>query len=451
MGFTLNQHEQEKQIKRLQQKEDHDTTDYESLENLPEINGVELKGNKSLSDLGIQGDSLEAAGGEILTLDPTSEGRALLHSVYGMSVQDGTPTPSSPVDIVSAKADFRSVGKNLIPYPYYDNVNNIQPVTGTNSGITWVINDDNSITFTGEATNDFVFYMAVRSSALSRIPIKAGKYKLVGCPAGGSTTTYDMYLNAYRAGTSTSITGMRDTGEGIEKEYDVDIVAGIYIEIKSGYAIQSSLTFKPMLRLADVTDSTYEPYTKHDTTTDLTLRAIEVSSSDAYNLVRDGKYYIADTLDYDEDNGWSVTRRVGHIASYDSESIITKWMSSKDVYASGTYPSAGAVVDYILTSETTETITTEQALALLGLKTYDESTTISSQAEPSCTIAVEYAKERLGALALTAYNKAVADGLSIAAITPHLLPDAPSTDGSYNLKVTVTSGEPAYSWEAVTP
>lgn len=29
------------------------TTDYEALENLPEINGVELKGNKSLSDLGI--------------------------------------------------------------------------------------------------------------------------------------------------------------------------------------------------------------------------------------------------------------------------------------------------------------------------------------------------------------------------------------------------------------
>lgn len=29
------------------------TTDYEALENLPEINSVELKGNKSLSDLGI--------------------------------------------------------------------------------------------------------------------------------------------------------------------------------------------------------------------------------------------------------------------------------------------------------------------------------------------------------------------------------------------------------------
>ena len=29
------------------------TTDYENLENLPEINGVELKGNKTLSDLGI--------------------------------------------------------------------------------------------------------------------------------------------------------------------------------------------------------------------------------------------------------------------------------------------------------------------------------------------------------------------------------------------------------------
>lgn len=357
MGFTLNQHEQEKQIKRLQQKEDHDTTDYESLENLPEINGVELKGNKSLSDLGIQGDSLEAAGGEILTLDPTSEGLALLTKAYGMSVQDGTPTPSSPVDIESAKVNL--------------------------------------------------------------------------------TSTHGQ-------------------------------------------------------------DS-------HNVTTDLTLRAIEATSSDAYNLVRDGKYYIADTLDYTEDDGFVVTRRIKHLAIDPNDAAVSglgtnnqrfsvplnqkcinMFLSNRFVKSSydlsmsfGEARVGGdsnfivmgdnekvfetlndfktwltnnpAIFDLICQTPTTEPITTAQALALLGLKTYDESTTISSQAEPACTVAVEYAKEKLGAVALTAYNKAVADGLNIAAITPHILPDAPTTDGSYNLNVTVTSGEAAYRWEAVTP
>ena len=43
------------------------TTDYENLENLPEINGVELKGNKTLSDLGIASAQDLAAKQDALT------------------------------------------------------------------------------------------------------------------------------------------------------------------------------------------------------------------------------------------------------------------------------------------------------------------------------------------------------------------------------------------------
>jgi hypothetical protein len=53
MGFTLNQLEQERQIRKLQKKEDKDTSNYEQLSNLPKINNVELKGSKTTSDLGI--------------------------------------------------------------------------------------------------------------------------------------------------------------------------------------------------------------------------------------------------------------------------------------------------------------------------------------------------------------------------------------------------------------
>lgn len=63
MGFTLNQLEQERQIRKLQKKEDKDTKDYEQLSNLPKINNVELKGNKTTGDLGINADNVMMSDG----------------------------------------------------------------------------------------------------------------------------------------------------------------------------------------------------------------------------------------------------------------------------------------------------------------------------------------------------------------------------------------------------
>ena len=64
MGFTLNQLEQERQIRKLQKKEDKDTKDYEQLSNLPKINNVELKGDKTTSDLGINATNVMMSDGE---------------------------------------------------------------------------------------------------------------------------------------------------------------------------------------------------------------------------------------------------------------------------------------------------------------------------------------------------------------------------------------------------
>ena len=417
-------------------------------------------------------DKTATASGETLALVPTSEGRALLHTAYGMSVQSGTPTPSSPVDIESAKADFRSVGKNLIPYPYANN-------SQTMSYVEFTVNDDGTIKANGTASADIYFYIHYRGNVLEESPciIKNGTYVFSGCPTGASLTTFRIGLGRTHNGAYNSLgedfgTGCTITLNG--DDYSADRVhLAILISIKKN-AVLNNVIFKPMLRLADVTDETYEPYTKHDTTTDLTLRAIEVTSSDAYNLIRDGKYYIADTLDYDEDDGFGVTRRVGEqivdeiteIGStphygrvladenfkLDSQRLQT--CNKSNSFVASTYndfvannnrftatlqnnkwywyfrdDSKESLQDWqtwivsnpitiigILATPTTEAITTAQALALLGLKTYDESTTISSQAEPSCTIAVEYAKERLGALALTAYNTAKGNDLRITAL-----------------------------------
>ena len=75
----------------------------------------------------------------------TSEGSALARTIYGMSVQDGTPTPSVPVEIKSAKADFKCVGKNLLPYPYY------RQSGYSTQGMTGTYGDDGIITINKEA------------------------------------------------------------------------------------------------------------------------------------------------------------------------------------------------------------------------------------------------------------------------------------------------------------
>lgn len=418
------------------------------------------------ANLALKADKTATASGETLALVPTSEGKALIHTAYGMSVQDGTPTPSTPVDIVSAKADLRSVGKNLIPYPYdYSS----RPVL---SGITYTINEDRSITMNGTSTARVNYWLYDHGKGFMNL--NGGDYIL----SKTGRTNFSLIVAFYKGSTwvkqvTATTNDMTVSIDVNSNEYDN---IGIAISFGNAGITVENVTVYPMLRLADVTDSTYEPYQKHDITTDLTLRAIEVTSSDAYNLVRDNKYYIADTLDYSEDNGFVVTRRVGEYEVLGTEGwnyvgdagskrvyiaqsslgISAKSGATEQGYSShfvyngktvssitwGNYYFSGSNLvisannsditdittaeswlssnkpnfDYILVTPTTETITTAQALALLGLKTYDESTTISSQAEPACTVAVEYAKERLGALALTAYNTAKGNDLRITAL-----------------------------------
>lgn len=73
MGFTLNQLEQERQIRKLQKKEDKDTSNYEQLSNLPKINNVELKGDKTTGDLGINADNVMMSDGVTSVDDAITE------------------------------------------------------------------------------------------------------------------------------------------------------------------------------------------------------------------------------------------------------------------------------------------------------------------------------------------------------------------------------------------
>lgn len=143
--------------------------------------------------------------------------------------------------------------KNLVPYPYY------RGSSYTTNGITFVANADGSVTANGTATADANYSCVNRVTGEPNMDIKVGeKYILSGAPVGSSSSTY--YLMIIRTNNESAEAIAVDYGDSVSftlptsEEY-----YGITITIKQGQTV-NNLTFYPMLRLAQDTDSTYQSY-----------------------------------------------------------------------------------------------------------------------------------------------------------------------------------------------
>lgn len=142
------------------------------------------------------------------------------------------------------KSDI-AVTKSTLGYQCKNLLKN-NAVTKTVSGVTFTINDDKSITVNGTATAQISFMIN------NKVGLGIGNYILTGCPSGGSWDTF--YLTAYA---SSAWLSAPDFGSGCKIENKT--VTQVVISIASGYTA-NNLKFYPMLRDADITDSTYEPY-----------------------------------------------------------------------------------------------------------------------------------------------------------------------------------------------
>lgn len=102
-------------------------------------------------------------------------------TVYPMLNEGSTAKPYTPYfeGLRSAKVTaVKSVGRNLIPFPYID-------TTKTAGGVTFTLNADRSITFSGDATagNDF---------ALGVVPIKKGESYALSIAGSASNIHYQI-------------------------------------------------------------------------------------------------------------------------------------------------------------------------------------------------------------------------------------------------------------------
>lgn len=167
------------------------------------------------------------------------------------------------------------------PYPAGGgrNLLNNTATTQTVDGVTFTVNADGTVTVDGTATANAVF----------RIPcnLSVGEtYTLSGCPAGGSTSTYFMQISNFG----------NDTGSGVTATATENTSSNVALFVFSGYAA-SNLVFKPMIRLASDTNSTYAPYSN--------IRPI--IGYDKLDLSRAGKNLLPNTASTQTINGVTFT------------------------------------------------------------------------------------------------------------------------------------------------
>lgn len=136
-------------------------------------------------------------------------------------------------------------GKNLIPYPYYD-------ITKTQNGITFTVNADGSISFSGTSTAQATFYFVYKAMNLKQgvtyTLSASGNYSF-----GGSAT---IFIYDSTQGQSAYISLLTDTSTTFTPTKNINNT-NCYLVIPANRTVSGTL--KPQLELGS-TATTYEPY-----------------------------------------------------------------------------------------------------------------------------------------------------------------------------------------------
>ena len=129
-------------------------------------------------------------------------------------------------------------------------------VSKSQSGVTFTVNGDGTVSVSGTAA-------AGVTLPIGQVGVERGRYYAVsGCPEGGSPLGYRLDVRYFKNNTLTLIGGALDIGEATVVKLPDDADDNrlvIYIRIGDG-TDADGLTFRPMLRYAEISDDSYEPY-----------------------------------------------------------------------------------------------------------------------------------------------------------------------------------------------
>lgn len=361
----------------------------------------------------------------------------------------GDPSPDNVRPISGhTEVDLLRCGKNKYDMGLYSS-------TVTERGITYVIDNEGIITATNGTAGTGNSYCN-----MNNVVLPAGNYIVTGCPANGSPTTYQMsvYNN------TSSATVVSDSGSGATFTADGTSEYRLFIRIYAGYTV-NNLVFKPMIRLATDTDTSFEPYLGHlyqvqigstvyGGYVDLVSGVMNVThayerllSSWGWNYrtgadrrfdfsygsniptaINKNNTYICNQLapvvlslnthefgTFYISGGWIVIHDTNsHFADL---TAFKDWLSNNQIY-----------ICYEMATPLTIQLTPQQIETLSGQNNL--STPLSGQSiEPN---GVEY--------------KELFTFADVKSYVDKKIPDAPTTDGTYTLQAVVSGGVPTYSW-----
>jgi len=159
-----------------------------------------------------------------------------------LNIEDSLNGYNQGIAVAGNTTQETTTGKNLL--------NTSGMSTGTSYGVTVTRENDGTIKLSGTATQDYYIFIFNTQPTYP-----AGTYLLSGC-VGGSSSTYRLAVmdSAYVSNLAVNYSG--ENSFTLSEDTEVSPL----ILVKSGINV-NGVTFKPMIRLASITDDTYEPYT----------------------------------------------------------------------------------------------------------------------------------------------------------------------------------------------
>ena len=202
---------------------------------------VELKGAQTLDSIPEDYTEVDVMADEAVR----TKADAIVCEAAGESiaVKDSSNDHIRGLKLFGKTTQKTTTGKNLLQH-------SLGVGSHTIKGITFEIREDGSVLCNGTATNpatlSFEQYNLTEDIIVS------------GCPANGSTQTYRITIDTYKD--DAYVRTEFDLGSSITIHKDRADYVKINIYFYTGI-VANGLAFYPMIRLASVTDDTYEPYT----------------------------------------------------------------------------------------------------------------------------------------------------------------------------------------------
>lgn len=247
----------------------------------------------------------------------TSKGKCLINKVYGMSERD-----EDNKEIKDFKLNLVNSGKNLAYFPYSGHSESQFPFTYNFNGMVYTFKQDGTIVLNGQTGSEKESAININSPydyELGTDLVENRTYYITDGREGEEARHPDGYCQFVLMSEDGEMFWAKNTVDNTSKHI-ATFTKSANIDPKftrwglrvcvSKDQVCNNVVIKPMVSFSD--DLTYEKGLPRDTIeTNIVLRALEVEADDAYNFVKNGKYYIADTLE-ESDKGYQIVRRVGH-------------------------------------------------------------------------------------------------------------------------------------------